>query len=84
MPFKIDRASHIVGRTFTVFALFCFVFGSNFQVHAPRAYMAYIRRCDLKAGFLRYEFGGLIFGGVFYKEGLIFGILRLTSRNTKR
>ena len=30
--FKIDRASHIVGRKFTIFALFCFVFGGNFQV----------------------------------------------------
>ena len=70
MPFKIDRASHIVGRKFTVFALFCFVFGGNFQVHAPRAYMAYIRRCDLKEVFLRYEFGGLIFGGYFTWRGL--------------
>ena len=30
--FKIDRASLIVGRKFTIFALFCFVFGGNFQV----------------------------------------------------
>ena len=35
--FKIDRASHIVGRKFTIFALFCFVFGGNFQVStSPR------------------------------------------------
>ena len=35
--FKIDRASHIVGRKFTMFAWFCFVFGSNFQVStSPR------------------------------------------------
>ena len=26
-------------------------------------------------GFLRYRFGGLIFGGGLYTEGLIFGIL---------
>ena len=32
MRFKIDQASHIVGRKFTVFALFFFVFGGNFQV----------------------------------------------------
>ena len=32
-------------------------------------------------GFLRYEFGGLIFRGGLYMEGLIFGILRyLLSR----
>ena len=27
---------------------------------------AYIRRGDLTRGFLRYEFGGLIFGGAFF------------------
>ena len=35
MRFKIDLASLIVGRKFTVFALFYFVFGGNFQVQAP-------------------------------------------------
>ena len=36
MRFKIDRASLIVGRKFTVFALFfLFVFEGNFQVQAP-------------------------------------------------
>ena len=72
MRFKIDWASLIAGRTFTVFALFYFVFEGNFQVQAPGE--AYIWRCDLKEGFLRYEFGGE--GGVgVYLEGLIFGIL---------
>ena len=33
--FKIDWASLIVGRKFTVFALFYFVFEGNFQVKAP-------------------------------------------------
>ena len=33
--FKIDWASLIVGRKFTVFALFYFVFEGNFQVQAP-------------------------------------------------
>ena len=32
MRFKIDWASLIVGRKFTVFALFDFVFEGNFQV----------------------------------------------------
>ena len=31
--FKIDWASLILGRKFTVFALFYFVFEGNFQVH---------------------------------------------------
>ena len=33
--FKIDGASLIVGRKFTVFAVFYFVFEGNFQVEAP-------------------------------------------------
>ena len=68
LRFKIDRASLIVGRKFTVFALFYFVFEGNFPSTSPRG--AYIWRGDLTEGFLRYEFGGL------YLEGLIFGILR--------
>ena len=35
MRFKIDWANLTVGRKFTVFALFYFVFGGNFQVKAP-------------------------------------------------
>ena len=35
MRFKIDWASLIVGRKFTVFALFYFVFEGNFQEQAP-------------------------------------------------
>ena len=33
--FKIDWASLIVGRKFTIFALFYFVFEGNFQVQVP-------------------------------------------------
>ena len=35
LRFKIDWASLIVGRKFTVFALFSFVFEGNFQVQVP-------------------------------------------------
>ena len=35
LRFKIDWASLIVGKTFSVFALFYFVFQGNFQVQAP-------------------------------------------------
>ena len=35
MRFKIDCARLINGKKFTVFALFYFVFGGNFQVQAP-------------------------------------------------
>ena len=57
-----------MGRKFTIFALFYFVFEGKFQVQAPRG--AYIRRGDLKEGFLRYDFGGLIFGGAYKWRGL--------------
>ena len=49
----------VVGRKFTIFALFCFVLEGKFQVQAPRG--TYIRRGDLTEGFLRYDFGGLIY-----------------------
>ena len=66
MRFKIDWANLIVGRKFTVFALFYLVFEGNFQVQAPQG--AYIWRGDLTEGFLRYEFGGLIFGGAYFRN----------------
>ena len=52
--FQIDWAS--LGRKFTVFALFFFVYEGNFQVQAP--WGAYIWRGDLTESFLHYEFGG--------------------------
>ena len=70
LRFKIDWASLIVGKKFTVFALFCFVFEGNFQVQAPGG--AYIRTGDLTEGFLRYEFGGLIHGGAYFRNFTIF------------
>ena len=63
MRLKIDWATLIVGRKFTVFALFYFVFEGNFPSTSPRG--AYIWRGDLTEGFLRYRFGGLIFGGAY-------------------
>ena len=68
LGFKIDWNSLMVGRKFTVLALFYFVFQGNFQVQAPVG--AYIWRGDLTEGFLRYEFGGLIFGGAYTWRGL--------------
>ena len=66
LRFKIDWASLIVGRKFTVFALFYLVFEGNFQVQAPGG--AYIWRGDLTEGFLRYEFGGLVFRGAYFRN----------------
>ena len=57
-----------MGRKFTIFALFYFVFEGKFQVQALRG--AYIRRGNLTEGFLPHDFGGLIFGGAFTSRGL--------------
>ena len=65
MRFRIDWASLIVGRKFTVFAL-----------RAISKYKPYICRGDLTEGFLRYEVGGAYIWRGLYMEGLIFGILR--------
>ena len=69
MRFKIDWASLIAGSKFTFFALFYFVFEGNFPSTSPRG--AYIwMRGDLTAVFLRYELGGLMFGGAYTRSGL--------------
>ena len=60
--FKIDWASLIAGRKFTVFSLFYFVFEGNFPSKSPRG--AYIWRGDLTEGFWRYRFEGLIHFGI--------------------
>ena len=62
MRFIIDWASLIFGRKFTIFALFYFVFEGNFQVQFWRG--------TLTEGFLRYQLGGLIFGGAYTWRGL--------------
>ena len=66
MRFKIDWASPIVGGKFAVFALFYFVFAGNFPSTNPPG--AYIWKGDLTEGFLRYRFGGLIFGGAYFRN----------------
>ena len=64
MRFNIDWASLIVESKFAIFALCYFVFGGNFPSTSPRG--AYIWRGDLTEGYLRYGFGGLIFGGAYF------------------
>ena len=68
--FKIDWASLIVGRKFTISALFYFVFEGNFKVQAPRG--TYIWTGNSTEGFLRYEFGGLIHGGAYFRNFTVF------------
>ena len=79
MRFKIDWASLIVGRKFTVFSLFYFVFEGNFQVQAPRG--AYIWRGDLTEGFFALRVWGAYIWRGLYMEGLLFGILRYPTDN---
>ena len=59
-----------MGRKFTIFALFYFVFEGNFPSTSPRG--AYIWRGDLTEGFLRYRFGGLIHGGAYFLNFTVF------------
>ena len=68
MCFKIDWASLIVGSKFTVFALFYFVFEGNFPSTSPPGGLYLEGR--FHGGFLRYRFGGLIFGGAYTWRGL--------------
>ena len=79
MRFKIDWAGLILGRKFNVFR-FYLVFEGNLQVQAPGE--AYIWRGVLTEGFLRHEFGGLIFEGAYTWRGLFlefYGIFFLLS-----
>ena len=66
MRYKIDWASLIVGSKFTVFGLFYFVYEGNFPSTSPRG--AYVWRGNLTEGFLRCRFGGLIFGGAYFRN----------------
>ena len=72
MCFKIDWASPIVGGKFAVFALFYFVFEGNFPSTSPPG--AYIWRGDLTEGLLRYRFGGLIFGGAYFRNFTVYAL----------
>ena len=76
LRFKIDWESLIVGRKFTIFSLFYFVFEGNFPSTSPR--WAYIWRGNLTevtAVFCVMTSGAYIWRGL-YMEGHIFGILR--------
>ena len=68
MRFKIDWARLKVGSKFTIFALFYSVFEDSVPSTSPCG--AYTWRGDLTEGFLRYRFGGLIFGGAYTWRGL--------------
>ena len=68
LRFKIDWASLIVGRKFTVFAFIYFVPEGNFKVQAP-----------VGGSYLEGRFNGGFFALRVWGGGLIFRILRYTT-----
>ena len=54
-----------MGRRFTIFALFHFVFEGKFQVQAPQG--SYIQRGDLKEGFCITILEGLYLEGFIHR-----------------
>ena len=67
MHFKIDWASLILGRKLLFFLCFTLYLRAISKYKPPGGGGgAYIWRGDLKEGFLRYECGGLIFGGAYF------------------
>ena len=79
MRFKIDLASLIVGRKFTVFALFYFVFEGNFKYKPPGAY---IWRGDLTEGFFALPVWGAYIWRGLYMERLIFRNFTVMKEST--
>ena len=77
LRFKIDWASLTVGSKFTVFALFYFVFEGNFQIQAPGGLYLEGR---FNRGFSPLRVLGAYIWRGLYMEGLIYGILRYSSR----
>ena len=82
LRFKIEWASLTVGRKFTVFALFYFVFEGNFPVQAQGG--LYMEGRFNGRFFALQVWGSYIWRGL-YMGGLIFGILRyLLFENTRK
>ena len=76
LRFKIDWASLLLGSKLTTFASFYFVFEGNFASTSTQG--AYVWRGDLMEGFLCYWFGGLIFGGAYFRNFMVCKMLQMT------
>ena len=63
---KIDWPSLILGRKFTVFLCFTLYLRDITKYKPPPG--AYIWRGHLTEGLLRYESGGPIFGGTYFRN----------------
>ena len=68
LRFKIDWASLINGRKLPFLLCFTLYLRAISEYKPPEG--AYIWRGDLTEGVLRYEFGGLTFGGAYTWRGL--------------
>ena len=67
LRFKIDWVSLILGRKFTVFLCFTLYLRAISKYKPPGGGTS-IWRSDLTEGFMRYEFGGLVFGGASFRN----------------
>ena len=77
MRLKIDWTSLLLGRKFTVFICFTLYLTEISKFKPPGGGLYLEGRFN--GGFLRYEFGGLIFGGAYTWRGLFlefYGIWR--------
>ena len=74
LRFKTDWVSQIVGSKLTVFALFYFVFESNFPSTSPPGGLYLEGRFN--GGFFALPVWGAYIWRGLYKKELIFGILR--------
>ena len=71
-----------MGGRFTIFCFVLLCIRGEIPITSPRE--AYIRRDDLTEGFLRYDFGGLIFGGAYTWRGLFSEFYGMSFRSVKR
>ena len=79
MRFKIDWASLYWEGNLPFLLCFTLYSRVNSKYKPPGA--AYIRRGDLKEGFLRYDFGGLIFGGAYTRRDLFSEFYGITLKS---
>ena len=83
LGFKIDWASLILGRTFTVFLCFTLYLRAISKYKPPPGAGGLYLEERINGGNLRQEFGGLIFGGAYTWRGLFsefYGILCMQSK----
>ena len=71
MRFEIDWASLLLGRKFTVFLCFVLYLKAISKYKPPRGGGLYLEGRFIGGFLLRYEFGGLIFGGAYLRNFMV-------------